>query len=535
MKKHQFKLYFTCLLMVAGLVSCTDLEIEESDSIISEGFQGLADPSSTVDQLYNRLNGQYGDQGNLFALSEVTADAAIIPTRGTDWGDNGQWSSLHQHLWTPEHVFVINVWNDWNANQLIASQVLDARSNPSSLNIGEASFVRALSMWVILDNYGQVPFRDTLLPSSSLPEVLTAEAAVTFILADLDTAISNLPNIAANGGAANGRAGKAAARYLKAKVLLNKHVYLGTSPDSGDMNSVVSLVDEIANEGYALQSGYFNIFRDSADSETILSLAAGVGNRIFNGLHYNSTSLGGGGWNGFSTLAEYYDLFEGDADFNRVETDETPLDGQEERRGGVPSEGLPFTGRPGTTDNGGYEDGSNVGNGFLVNQQYALDGTPLQDRAGAPLTFKRDFLDGTGSSNIINNDETTGIRVMKYNPRFGAFLSHEIFFRYADAHLMKAEALWRGGGDATTLVNELRVIRGATPLGAVSESDLLAERGRELFAEIWRRNDLIRFGQYTRDWEFKAAGSIGNDKYKLFPIPASQLLANPGLTQNPGY
>ena len=535
MKKNQIKLYFTCLLMVAGLVSCTDLEIAESDSIISEGFQGLADPSSTVDQLYNRLNGQYGDQGNLFALSEVTTDAAIVPTRGTDWGDNGQWSSLHQHLWTPEHVFVINVWNDWNANQLIASQVLDARSNPSALNIGEASFVRALSMWVILDNYGQVPFRDTLLASSSLPVVLTGADAVAFIIADLDTAISNLPNIAAGGGAANGRAGKAAARYLKAKVLLNKHIYLGTSPDSGDMNAVVSLVDEISNEGYALQAGYFDLFRDSADNETIWSLAAGVGNRIFNGLHYNSTSLGGGGWNGFATLSEYYDLFEGDADFNRVELDETALDGQEERRGGVPSAGLPFTGRPGTTDLNGFEAGSNVGNGFLANQQYALDGTPLNDRAGAPLTFKRDFLDGTGSPSIINNDETTGIRVMKYAPRFGEFLGHEIFFRYSDAHLMKAEALLRGGGDATTMVNQLRVIRGATPLGAVSESDLLAERGRELYAEIWRRNDLIRFGQFTRDWIFKAPGSIGDTKWNLYPIPSSQLLANPALTQNPGY
>ncbi len=534
MKKNNIKFYITCLFLAVGLASCTDLKIEESDSIISEGFQGLADPSSTVDQLYNRLNGQYGDQGNLFALSEVTADAAIIPTRGTDWGDNGQWSSLHQHLWTPEHVFVINVWNDWNANQLIASQVLDSRSSPSAINTGEAAFVRALSMWVILDNYGQVPFRDTALPSSSVPEVLTGDAAVSFILADLDTAITNLPSVAAASGG-NGRAGKAAARYLKAKVLLNKHVYTGTSADNGDMNMVISLVDAIAGEGYALQSGYFDLFRDSTDNETVWSLSAGVGNRIFNGLHYNSTSLGGGGWNGFSTLAEYYDLFEGDPNSNRVETDETALDGQEERRGGVPSEGLLFTGRPGTSENGGFEDGSNVGNGFLVGQQYALDGTALTDRAGAPLTFKRDFQDGTGANNIINNDETTGIRVMKYNPRFGAFLGHEIFFRYADAHLMKAEATMRSGGDPTTLVNELRVLRGATPIGAVSSQNLLDERGRELFAEIWRRNDLIRFGQYTRDWQFKAAGSIGNDKYKLFPIPSSQLLANPNLVQNPGY
>lgn len=536
MKRMKFKYYLLTLLSMIALVSCTDLEIEETDSIISEGFQGLADPTSTVDELYNRLNGQYGDQGNRFALMEVTADAAIVPTRGTDWGDNGQWSSLHQHLWTPEHVFVINTWNDWNANQLIASQILDSRSSPTAGNIGDASFIRAFSMWTILDFYGQVPFRDVTLPSSTLPEVFTGDAAINFIIADLDQAISNLPTVAAGSGDANGRASKAAARYLKAKVLLNKHIYLGNATaDNGDMAAVISLVDEIAADGYDLQAGYFELFRDSPDNETVWSLKSGVGNRIFNGLHYNSTSLGGGGWNGFSTLAEYYDLFEGDPNSNRVELDETPLDGQEERRGGVPSAGLPFTGRPGTTDEGGFEVGSNVGNGFLAGQQYALDGTPLTDRAGAPLTFKRDFKDGTGADNIINNDETTGIRVIKYNPRFGEFLSHEIVFRYADAHLMKAEAMWRSGGDPTAMVNDLRTIRGAAPLGSVSEQDLIDERGRELFAEAWRRNDLIRFGQYTRDWQFKAAGSIGNDKYKLFPIPSSQLLANPALIQNPGY
>jgi hypothetical protein len=302
------------------------------------------------------------------------------------------------------------------------------------------------------------------------------------------------------------------------------------------MNQVVALVDQIADDGFALQAGFFDLFRQEADNETIWSLSAlATGNRIYNGLHYNSTTLQGGGWNGFATLAEYYDLYEGAPNSNRVDVNGNPLDGQEERRGGVPPGGAPFTGEPGTADEGGLEAGSNVGFGYLVGQQYALDGTPLTDRAGAPLTFKRDFVDGTGASSFINNDETTGIRVMKYNPRYGGGqVSHEIIFRYADAHLMKAEALLRSGGEATTLVNELRVLRGATPLGSVSEQQLLDERGRELYQETWRRNDLIRFGQYTRDWLFKEPSEVGNTNRHLFPIPPAQLLANPNLVQNPG-
>ena len=129
----------------------------------------------------------------------------------------------------------------------------------------------------------------------------------------------------------------------------------------------------------------------------------------------------------------------------------------------------------------------------------------------------------------------TGIRLIKYNPRYGGFEEHELFFRYSDAYLMKAEAMFRSGQDPTTMVNTLRTLRGAAPLGSVTEQDLIDERGRELYMEFWRRNDLIRFGQYTRDWEFKDADAIGNADKQLFPIPASQVILNPNLVQNPGY
>ena len=541
MKRNFLKFYGLTFLSVLVLASCTDLEIEETDSVITEGFQGLADPASAVDQLYGNVAGQLGDQANVYAMREVTSDALLIPTRGADWGDNGRWRKLHQHEWGLEEVDILTPFEQFNSNQLLASQILDDRSGASGTDAADAQFLRAYSMWTILDLYGQVPFRDTSLPSTSVPEVLSGAAAVDFILADLDAAIAGLPTVAAGSGGDLQTASKAAARFLKAKVLLNRHIYDnqltggGGTASSADMAEVIALVDAIAADGFALQSGYFDIFRDSADSETIWFTPSAVGNRIFNGLHYNSTSIGGGGWNGFSTLAEYYDLFEGDPNSNRVDLDLTALDGQEERRGGVPNAGLPFTGRAGTEDADGLENGSNVGFGFLIGQQYALDGTALTDRQGNPLTFKRDFVDGTGAASLINNDETTGIRVMKYNPRFGGFTGHSVQFRYADAHLMKAEAMMRSGGNPTAMVNELRTLRGATPLGSVDESALADERARELFVEGWRRNDMIRFGQYLRAWEFKGSGEVGNATRLLFPIPLPQLLANPNLVQNPGY
>ena len=528
--------------MAAGLVSCTDLEIEETDSFISEGFQGLENPASSLEALYGAVRGQLSDQANTYALLEVTTDAQLIPTRGADWGDNGRWRKLHQHEWGLEDADVITPFEQWNSNQLLASQILDDRSNsPEDVKL-QARFLRAYAMWRILDLYGQVPFRDASLPTTALPEVLSGQAAVDFILADLDICISGLPALTGNSGEELKRPGKAAARFLKAKILLNKHVYLnqltggGASPDSGDMAEVISLVDAITADGYALDENYFDIFKATADKETIWYTESNVQNMIYAPLHLNSFGLaGGGGWNGFSTLAEYYDLFEGDPNSNRVATDLTRLDGQEIRRGGVPPEGLPFTGREFTEDVEGYEFGSNVGFGFLVNQQYDLDGSKLQDRQGVDLAFTRQFVDGTGAVNLINNSERTGIRIIKYNPRFGQTTLHKVQFRYADAYLMKAEAMFRSGGDPTEMINTLRVLRDANPLGSVSESDILDERARELYTEGWRRNDLIRFGQYLRAWEFKNDTEIGNEKRLLFPIPLPQLLANPNLVQNPGY
>ena len=91
------------------------------------------------------------------------------------------------------------------------------------------------------------------------------------------------------------------------------------------------------------------------------------------------------------------------------------------------------------------------------------------------------------------------------------------------------------------MVNELRTIREAQPLSAVTESDILDERGRELYTEMVRRTDLIRFGMFTGNsyiWPWKGGVKDGTsipDHYKLYPIPSSALQANPNLNQNPGF
>lgn len=520
MFKKEFKRIGSLAILSAILLaSCTDLEIKETDSIFSEageGFSGVADPAASLVNLNNSVRGNIEGQEHLFALTEVSTDETFVPTRGTDWGDNGIWRVLHQHTWTPSHNYVLSTWNQWNQNAFNATAIIDERSEPTNIQAGEAKFLRAFSMFWIMDLYGQVPFREPDQGPEENPEVLSASQAYAFILQDLNDAISVLPEAAPGNNDDTNFANKSAARFLKARLLLNSGIYTGSgAPDASALAEVITLVDDINGAGFDLQQGYFELFTPDSDTETIWWVSASAGNRMWNGLHYNMThpDNGGGGWNGFSTLAEFYDLFEGAPNSNYVG------DGQEERRGFVvdPSNA--------SSDNYGF------GYGMQIGQVYDGDGVAIEDRSGNPLAFTKQL------PGLVGNNEVTGIRTLKYSPRNGAYTSHQIIFRYADAHLMKAEALKRSGQEqpALDLVNELRTLRGAQPFATMSLDDILDERGRELYHEMVRRTDMIRFGAYTRDWEFKEPGSVGDTNKNLFPIPSNAILSNPNLEQNPGY
>ncbi|RAV27904.1 RagB/SusD family nutrient uptake outer membrane protein [Sinomicrobium soli] len=505
--------YFTRHIRIAFIgvlllsTACTDLEVEEHDSIVipetDEGFGGV-DPGKTLESAYNDIRDTYSTQEGLYALSEASTDEVIVPTRGTDWGDNGVWRVLHAHTWDPTHRDILNTWNRLNSNVFRINQLLAPQSEASAQQIAEGRFLRAYSMFHIMDLYGQVPFRDADEGVDIDPRVLTANEAFDFIMEDLEAALPELPAIGPGNGTI--QASKAAARFLLAKLYLNKYRYQGSdAPDPADMTKVIEMVDAIAQDGFGLQEGFFDIFKNDADNETIWYTDASVGTRMWPGLHYHQVvpDKTSGGWNGFATLKSIYELFEGPDDTNAEGA------GQEERRGFVPDQG--------------------IGYGFLVGQQYAADGTPLKDRAGNPLVFTKDF------PALVGNNERTGIRILKYHPDNGAEATGMIVFRYADAYLMKAEAILRGGAsgdDPTTMVNALRTLRKATPLSTIDLPELLDERARELYTEGWRRNDMIRFGVFTEAWEFK---EVSDDYRELFPIPATALVSNPNLTQNTGY
>jgi hypothetical protein len=121
--------------------------------------------------------------------------------------------------------------------------------------------------------------------------------------------------------------------------------------------------------------------------------------------------------------------------------------------------------------------------------------------------------------------------------------------RLAEVYLTYAEAQNESGnsGEALKYINLIRERAGVEGLSASLTKEqirdaVLDERGWELYFEGYRREDLIRHGKLLEKakiiWEYylDEPWTYTNDSFKnLFPIPASAMIQNPLLTQNPGY
>ena len=111
----------------------------------------------------------------------------------------------------------------------------------------------------------------------------------------------------------------------------------------------------------------------------------------------------------------------------------------------------------------------------------------------------------------------------------------QYLFRYADALLMKSEAKVRNGENGDNELNEVRNRVNAAPRSATLEN-ILAERQLELAWEGWRRQDLIRFGKFTRAYSSRPQLPDEASGYTtVFPIPEKIRVMNTNLKQNPGY
>lgn len=561
MKKNK-NLKFSFLLLLTAF-SCTKLD-EGLNSRLTNGQTANALGASGVGLLlqgaYADLGGTFTAQDLLFCLEENVSDEALVPTRGGDWDDNGVWRVLHNHTWNADHAYVLNVFNSLNKLNFDATNVLGF--SPSASQAAQARFLRALSLYYLLDLYGQYPVRnpgDNLL---NAPTVKSGAAAGQFIIDELVAAIPNLPT---TGGA--GVATKNAGNTLLMKCYLNRGAWANRASPTfadADMQQVITIGNSIIASGnYSYMSEYFKNFdvTNGSSTENIFTIINNSGSSAnlsdvrgewCRTLHYNqeTSTKPNSGWNGFSTVSDFYnsfttgstpgvDLMEGVTNYASNKTGRYKDTAVDSRVGGRYY--------PGITNMSGMRPG------FMIGQQYNEANVALVDRKtpANPLQFEPGI--AADMKETGNTLELTGIRVVKYGPDFSngsAYFQNnagndEVIFRYADVVLMVAEAKLRAAtpdaAGALTLVNGLRAARNATPLASLvlvntanlyAGNALLTERGRELYWEKVRRTDLIRFGMFNKIWQYKPTD---DPKYLVFPVPNQALAANPNLVQNPGY
>ena len=464
-----------------------------------QGPSGMSDISGIDEGFGQYLRGWWYHQ-------ELTTDEAVI-----SWNDQTI-KDLHWQTWGSNDVFItamyyrifyqITACNEYLRET--TDEKLDERGVSGELRDkvhtfrAEARFLRALSYFHAMDLFGNVPFVTEANPVGQFfPQQIQRADLFNFIeseLKDIEDKLIDPRTMYA-------RADKATAWTLLATIYLNSEVYTGT-PRYEDC---AMYCEKVINAGYSLAPNYQDLFladNNENNPEQIFSIAFdGNATRTWGGTNFiihaaiggdmNPSDFGvGGGWGGTRTTSAFVDKF----------PDET---------GDIDSRAMFFT--DGQTkeivDIGNFQDG------------YAI------------TKFKNVRSDGSGGSSIDFPDTDFPL------------------YRLADVYLMYAEAAVRGAADMTKAVQYVNLIReraygdnsGDITAGDLTLDFILDERARELFWECHRRTDLVRFGKFTGGdylWPWKgnvADGTATDSKYDLFPIPSSDIGANPNLVQNPGY
>ena len=364
----------------------------------------------------------------------------------------------------------------------------------------EARYLRALSYYHALDLFGSGPFyTEEQVVGGTPPTQGPAQEIFDFVESELAAIAEVLP---APGQAEYGRVDRAAVWMLQSRLFLNAGVYVGQDRFSDAAAAAQRVIDAGV---YELDDNYSDLFGADNDQSPEVVFAVpfdGDNTQTFGGTTFLvHAALGGAadplaygvnsGWGGLRTTPEFLEYFD-------------DLSGDTDSRAIVFTEGQSREISSRTT----------FTEGFLLPKWTNITS------------------DGRVGSDLVHPDTDFPV------------------FRLAEAHLNYAEAVLRGGsgdrGLALELINDLRERafdsdRDNVDDGSLDLDFLLSERTRETYWEGVRRTDLRRYGLYTGDaysWTFKGGslteGTIA-DFRALYPIPASELISNPNLTQNPGY
>lgn len=464
--------------------------------------------SEQVAPAYMPLNNML-EFGGWWYCQELTTDEMVIPTRGDDWDQAGQWRQLQLHNWTDEHILLNKMWIHFyngisNCNQLIGPDAIDRKEALTAKEKGDLArhlALRAFYYWQLIDNFGDVPY----VRSNAISAITCYKTKRTSIFkhieGDLIWAIQHLKKENENYIVSKGMAQMALARlYLNAKV------YTGNEMSQ----SAIPILEDLIHSGnYGLAANVRepflvlnahcreNIFTAHFTGDETLLIQPQLTFHM-NTLGYQSNltyKMETTPWNGTATLeSHFFSYLNGDS-----------------RRDAY----------------------------FIFGPQKSFDGSPLKDLVSESVwdfTPQIPALLLTKSNGFSDRQmRQSGVRVQKYEIEIGAKLSMAndfVFFRLTDAYLMLAEC-YALLGNSVKVKQYLEPIRARAGLAPLTQYDLAAvmkERKLEMFFEGSRRQDMIRWGIFNKPWNCPWAGQINTSNNNLFPIPKIQISANRRLS-----
>ena len=497
------KISLLYLALFITLFSCTKLDEEVYDKIPGDLYPENENQIANLSvEAYAKLKPLCDDEGWWFLAQEISSDELCGPTRGSDWFDGGKWVNVHRHTWSNDEESVNRMWEKFWTGITTCNQVLDMmkelpQNDALVAKMREVEVLRAFYYYLLIDNYGDAPYLSSAANAPEKPYKAKRED----IFDSLVTTVKNsLPYLKAidNKYMAN----RYMAYALLTKLYLNAEVYTGTPM----WEEALIYCDSILAGPYAMEETNFMapfLTNNEKNKEIIFSIPYDEDN--FQGfrlhmrtLHYQHNlkyDMPVGPWNGFCVVPTFFDTYD-DSDLRKSKYHIYGM--QYDTKGDAIIDGE--TGQP--LDISPY---------VPALYMQAADYTPQQIR-------------------------TTGARIGKYEIKTGAKenLSNDFpLFRITDFNLIKAELeirLGRSGDEWIMPVRERAGVAELPPTSGWTLDQLLAERGRELYVEGHRRQDLIRYGKWEDAWWEKEAH--GTDR-RTFPIPKWASDANPNLLENP--
>ncbi len=535
-------------LLISSATACTDLDVDIKSTYTSYPSSQIATEAKMADLYY----GFRGALGRRFTEAVwLSSDEFSAVTYGGNWYDGGNYVHSTLHMTNPDDAHVDWLGDITGAITKCNRAIVDlGGENATDQSIAKALTMRAFYHFIFMDMFGDAPILDHVVGADEAIERSPRADVAAFIENDLLRAI-NSGGLSENVDASTyGKPTVWMAKALLVKLYLNWSVY--TCGDvanyeptlaNAKLNDAVKYCDEI------IKSGKFNL-SDSYRKKFMPNNGPQIKDFIYAMPYDNATAQG-------MTYArfQYWPKFNNDGGTG------TGLLGVtlSKNAGGI------FTVTPEAADR--FSLVGDERNDIILKDALNTYNITTFDKTTTPYMFYNNgvqqrvvltknvtlLIPGDASMNVGDNFNgwNQGYRCIKWGLQAADYetynrnQSNDVpIFRYADILLMKAEAILRGatatnGDTPMSLFNQIRsYVKAPTLTTTPTLQDVLDERGREFFSEMWRRNDLIRFGQFEKDWGLKHVVNPAAKTQKwrrIFPISRGVMNSNTNWKQNTGY